>query len=46
VTTPKLKGSWRRIPWANVLTNVNGFGDNVDAFLGTQESGGQNYAIR
>jgi outer membrane receptor protein involved in Fe transport len=28
------------------LNNVNGFGDNVDAFQGTQETGGHNYAIR
>jgi outer membrane receptor protein involved in Fe transport len=28
------------------LNNVNGFGDNVDAFVGRQETGGHNYAIR
>ncbi|HKZ02020.1 MAG TPA: TonB-dependent receptor, partial [Pyrinomonadaceae bacterium] len=28
------------------LTNVSGFGDNEDAFLGTQETGGHNYAFR
>jgi outer membrane receptor protein involved in Fe transport len=28
------------------LTNVNGFGDNINAFLGTQETGGHNYAVR
>jgi outer membrane receptor protein involved in Fe transport len=28
------------------LTNVSGFGDNIDAFLGTQETGGHNYAFR
>ncbi|HEY0006893.1 MAG TPA: TonB-dependent receptor [Pyrinomonadaceae bacterium] len=28
------------------LTNVSGFGDNVDAFLGRQETGGHNYAFR
>jgi carboxypeptidase family protein/TonB-dependent receptor-like protein len=28
------------------LTNVNGFGNNVDAFLGTQETGGHNYSFR
>jgi len=31
---------------ANVLTNVNGFGDDVRAFIGRQETGGQNYAMR
>src|SRR5439155_11635000 len=31
---------------ANVLTNVNGFGDDIRAFVGTEESGGQNYAFR
>ena len=28
------------------LTNVSGFGDNIDSFLGTQETGGHNYAFR
>jgi outer membrane receptor protein involved in Fe transport len=28
------------------LNNVNGFGSNIDAFTGTQETGGHNYAIR
>jgi outer membrane receptor protein involved in Fe transport len=28
------------------LNNVNGFGDDVRAFTGTQQTGGQNYAIR
>ena len=28
------------------LNNVNGFGDNIDAFNGTQETGGHNYAFR
>ena len=28
------------------LTNVNGFGDNIEAFEGTQETGGHNYAFR
>ncbi len=28
------------------LTNVNGFGNNVEAFEGTQETGGHNYAFR
>jgi outer membrane receptor protein involved in Fe transport len=28
------------------LTNVSGFGDDVNAFLGTQETGGHNYAFR
>ncbi len=28
------------------LNNVNGFGDNIDAFTGTQETGGHNYAVR
>jgi outer membrane receptor protein involved in Fe transport len=28
------------------LTNVSGFGDNPDAFSGTQETGGHNYAFR
>jgi outer membrane receptor protein involved in Fe transport len=28
------------------LTNVSGFGNNIDAFLGTQETGGHNYAFR
>ena len=28
------------------LTNVSGFGDNIDAFLGKQETGGHNYAFR
>ncbi len=28
------------------LTNVNGFGDNVEAFEGRQETGGHNYAFR
>ena len=42
----KAEGFLATYSLANVLTNVNGFGDNVDAFLGTQESGGQNYAIR
>src|SRR5207245_10727137 len=28
------------------LTNASGFGNNVNAFLGTQETGGHNYAIR
>jgi hypothetical protein len=28
------------------LTNVNGFGSDLDAFLGTQETGGHNYSFR
>lgn len=28
------------------LTNVNGFGSDITAFLGTQETGGHNYAFR
>ena len=28
------------------LNNVNGFGDNINAFVGKQETGGHNYAIR
>lgn len=28
------------------LNNVNGFGDNIDAFVGKQETGGHNYAFR
>ncbi len=28
------------------LTNVNGFGDDITAFLGRQETGGSNYAFR
>src|ERR1041385_243532 len=28
------------------LTNVSGFGDNIDAFQGKQETGGHNYAFR
>jgi outer membrane receptor protein involved in Fe transport len=28
------------------LNNVNGFGDNLDAFRGRQETGGHNYAVR
>jgi outer membrane receptor protein involved in Fe transport len=28
------------------LTNVNGFGDDITAFLGRQETGGHNYAFR
>ncbi len=28
------------------LTNVNGFGNDIRAFLGTQETGGHNYAFR
>ena len=28
------------------LTNVNGFGSDINAFLGTQETGGHNYAVR
>src|SRR5262245_43408489 len=28
------------------LTNVNGFGSDIRAFLGTQETGGHNYAFR
>jgi outer membrane receptor protein involved in Fe transport len=28
------------------LTNVNGFGSDIDAFLGTQETGGHNYSFR
>ena len=28
------------------LNNVNGFGDDVTAFEGTQETGGHNYAVR
>ena len=28
------------------LTNVNGFGNNINAFVGTQETGGHNYAFR
>jgi outer membrane receptor protein involved in Fe transport len=28
------------------LTNVSGYGDDVNAFLGTQETGGHNYAFR
>jgi outer membrane receptor protein involved in Fe transport len=28
------------------LNNVNGFGNNVDAFVGRQETGGHNYAVR
>ncbi len=28
------------------LNNVNGFGDDINAFVGTQETGGHNYAIR
>lgn len=28
------------------LNNVNGFGDNINAFTGRQETGGHNYAIR
>ncbi|HEX8708450.1 MAG TPA: TonB-dependent receptor [Pyrinomonadaceae bacterium] len=28
------------------LTNVSGFGNNTDAFQGTQETGGHNYALR
>jgi outer membrane receptor protein involved in Fe transport len=28
------------------LTNVSGFGNNIDAFLGKQETGGHNYAFR
>ncbi|MGZ8845958.1 MAG: TonB-dependent receptor [Pyrinomonadaceae bacterium] len=42
----KAEGFLATYSLANVLTNVNGFGDDVRAFLGTQESGGQNYAIR
>ena len=28
------------------LNNVNGFGNDINAFVGTQETGGQNYAVR
>jgi outer membrane receptor protein involved in Fe transport len=28
------------------LNNVNGFGDNINAFTGRQETGGHNYAVR
>src|SRR5438132_3067615 len=28
------------------LTNASGFGNNINAFTGTQETGGHNYAIR
>jgi outer membrane receptor protein involved in Fe transport len=28
------------------LTNVSGFGSDIDAFLGTQETGGHNYSFR
>src|SRR5881394_3421450 len=42
----KAEGFLATYSLANVLTNVNGFGDSIDAFLGTQQSGGQNYAIR
>ncbi len=28
------------------LNNVNGFGDDINAFTGTQETGGHNYAFR
>lgn len=28
------------------LTNVNGFGSDINAFQGTQETGGHNYAVR
>src|SRR6266478_867729 len=28
------------------LTNVNGFGESIDAFTGRQETGGHNYAFR
>jgi outer membrane receptor protein involved in Fe transport len=28
------------------LNNVNGFGNNINAFTGTQETGGHNYAVR
>ena len=28
------------------LTNVNGFGSSIDAFLGEQQTGGHNYAFR
>src|SRR3954467_62413 len=28
------------------LSNVNGFGNNINAFTGTQETGGHNYAVR
>jgi hypothetical protein len=28
------------------LNNVNGFGDDINAFVGRQETGGHNYAIR
>jgi len=28
------------------LTNVSGFGNDITAFLGTQETGGHNYAVR
>src|SRR5262245_28158377 len=42
----KAEGFLATYSLANVLTNVNGFGDDVRAFLGRQETGGQNYAIR
>jgi len=31
---------------SNILTNVNGFGDDITAFEGTNKTGGQNYAFR
>src|SRR5262249_13936918 len=42
----KAEGFLATYSLANVLTNVNGFGDNINAFIGTQETGGQNYAMR
>ncbi len=42
----KVDGFLAAYSLANVLTNVNGFGDDIRAFVGVQESGGQNYAMR
>src|SRR5262252_9616150 len=42
----KAEGFLATYSLANVLTNVNGFGDDIRAFLGTQQTGGQNYAVR
>jgi outer membrane receptor protein involved in Fe transport len=42
----KVDGFLATYSLANALNNVNGFGDDINAYVGTQQSGGQNYAAR
>jgi outer membrane receptor protein involved in Fe transport len=42
----KVDGFLATYSLANALNNVNGFGDDINAYVGTQQSGGQNYAVR